>query len=179
MKHCLLPFNWSHTYTHTRVPQSCTVEFLSDPLLNAANLEPGINLMLQAGQRMVEKKRGRWHHWFFSSSGSELPSSLGYQSVPLSPLISLCITSFLVPSVHSSVSLLIPLFPPFNIVSTCLCLFLPSPTLFPKQSSNSDGIDTIRSPNIVYFLYIEDADMLGINYTRLSVFWSPSSSSDL
>lgn len=44
------------------------VDVLSDPLLKAANLEPGINLMLQAGQRMVEKKRGRWHHRFFSSS---------------------------------------------------------------------------------------------------------------
>lgn len=148
----------------TRVPQSCTVDVLSDPLLNAANLEAGINLMLQAGQRMVEKKRGRWHQWFFSSV-SELPFSLGYQSIPLSPLISLLITSFLVPSVRLSVSLLIPFFPPFNIVSTCLCLFPPSLTLILKQSSNSDGIDPIRSPNIDYFSYIEGADMLGINYT--------------
>lgn len=104
----------THPHTHTRAPRSCTVDVLSDPLLNAANREPGINLMLRAGQRMVEKKRGRWHQWFLSSSVSELPFSLGYQSIPLSPLISLRITSFLVPSVHSSVSLLIPFFPPFQ-----------------------------------------------------------------
>lgn len=68
----LLQFNWGKKKNNCRdcewLPFAFAliahmhVDVLFDPLLKAANLEPGINLMLRAGQRMVEKKRGSWHH---------------------------------------------------------------------------------------------------------------------
>lgn len=83
----------------------------------------------------------------------ELPFSLGYQSIPLSPLISLHITSFLVPSVHSSVSLLIP----FSRLSTSAppaCVYFLLPWL---SSLNKAATATGLIPYAVQILIISYA----------------------
>lgn len=150
---------------HTSCRQSCSVNVPLDPQINTCQLRVWVKKKngretQEAGQRVgagngmrrggkkktkqngVIKKRKSWHLDYSPLSisfNSPFLSKISQSIHPLSPFISLCIISFLVPSARSSVSLLIPF--SFNsrffssyTFSTCLTSYFPS---FPASYSST------------------------------------------